>query len=47
MVDTFVAPVWPQLKLHLDGIGSAPRNNVIDTHWHFDHTENNAHVRAA
>ena len=46
MVDTFVAPVWPQLKQHLDDLGNAPLNNVIDTHWHFDHTDNNAHVRA-
>jgi cyclase len=47
MVDTFVMPAWPQLKEHLDSIGKAPLKNVIDTHWHFDHTDNNAHVRAA
>ena len=45
MVDTFVQPVWPQLKEHLDSIGNPPLKQVINTHWHFDHTDNNAHVR--
>jgi cyclase len=47
VVDTFVAPAWPRLKETLDGLGSAPVKYVIDTHWHFDHTDNNAHLRAA
>jgi cyclase len=47
LVDTFVAPAWPRLKEALDGLGSAPVKYVIDTHWHFDHTDNNAHLRAA
>jgi len=47
MVDTFVLPAWPKLKEHLDGIGKAPLKTVIDTHWHFDHTDNNAHVHEA
>jgi cyclase len=47
MIDTFVQPAWPQLKEHLASIGKAPLKQVIDTHWHFDHTDNNAHVRAA
>ena len=46
MVDTFVAPAWPKLKEALDGIGNAPVKYVIDTHWHFDHTDNNAHLHA-
>lgn len=46
IVDTFVAPAWPQLKQHLDGLGEAPLHNAINTHWHFDHTDNNAQVRA-
>jgi len=44
VVDTFVAPAWPRLKEALDGLGSAPVKYVIDTHWHFDHTDNNAHL---
>ena len=47
VVDTFVAPAWPKLKEGLDGLGSAPVKYVIDTHWHFDHTDNNAHLHAA
>jgi hypothetical protein len=47
VVDTFVAPAWPKLKATLDGLGNAPVKYVIDTHWHFDHTDNNAPLRAA
>ena len=46
VVDTFVAPAWPRLKEALDGLGSAPVKYVIDTHWHFDHTDNNANLHA-
>jgi glyoxylase-like metal-dependent hydrolase (beta-lactamase superfamily II) len=45
--DTFVLPAWPKLKAALDGLGNAPVRYVIDTHWHFDHTDNNAHLYAA
>src|SRR5580693_363329 len=47
VVDTFVAPAWPRLKKALDGLGNAPVKCVIDTHWHFDHTDNNAALHAA
>src|SRR6266481_8051274 len=47
VVDTFVAPAWPRLKDALAGLGSAPVKYVIDTHWHFDHTDNNAPLHAA
>jgi glyoxylase-like metal-dependent hydrolase (beta-lactamase superfamily II) len=47
LVDTFVAPAWPKLKETLDGLGNAPLKFVIDTHWHFDHTDNNAALHAA
>ena len=47
VVDTFLSPAWPRLKDTLDGIGSAPVKIVIDTHWHFDHTDNNAPLHAA
>jgi cyclase len=46
MVDSFVLPAWPKLKGALGGIGNAPVKYVIDTHWHFDHTDNNAHLHA-
>jgi cyclase len=47
VVDSFVAPAWPRLKKALHGLGDAPVKCLIDTHWHFDHTDNNAHLRAA
>src|ERR1700732_2609072 len=46
-VDTFLLPAWPKLKETLDGLGNAPLKTVIDTHWHFDHTDNNANLHAA
>jgi glyoxylase-like metal-dependent hydrolase (beta-lactamase superfamily II) len=47
VVDTFLLPAWPKLKERLDGLGNAPLKFVIDTHWHFDHTDNNAALHAA
>jgi len=47
MGDTFVQPAWPHLKDALGAIGNAPIKTVIDTHWHFDHSDNNASLRAA
>ena len=47
VVDTFVAPAWPRLKEALDGLGNTPLKYVINTHWHFDHTDNNAPLHAA
>ena len=47
LVDTYVAPAWPRLKEALDGLGNAPVKCVIDSHWHFDHTDNNATLDAA
>jgi cyclase len=47
IVDNFVAPAWPKLKESLAGLGDAPLKYAIDTHWHFDHTDNNAALHAA
>jgi cyclase len=47
IVDNFVSPAWPKLKETLDGLGHAPLKYAIDTHWHFDHTDNNAALHAA
>jgi cyclase len=46
VVDTFVAPAWPRLKKALDGLGNEPVKMVIDSHWHFDHVDNNAPLHA-
>jgi glyoxylase-like metal-dependent hydrolase (beta-lactamase superfamily II) len=45
--DTFVMPAWPHFKDALDAIGKAPVKIAIDTHWHFDHSDNNAALHAA
>jgi glyoxylase-like metal-dependent hydrolase (beta-lactamase superfamily II) len=48
VVDTFAAPAWPRLEESLKALGGgAPVTFVIDTHWHFDHTDNNAPLHAA
>jgi cyclase len=46
IVDTFVKPAWAGLKQALDGLGG-PLKLAIDTHWHFDHADNNDRVREA
>jgi cyclase len=46
LVDNFVRPAWPQLKSTLDAIGG-PVKTAIDTHWHFDHADNNANLHRA
>ena len=47
VVDTFVLPAWDRLKQALDGMGGASTTLLINTHWHFDHTDNNANFRQA
>jgi glyoxylase-like metal-dependent hydrolase (beta-lactamase superfamily II) len=46
VVDTFVSPAWPRFQESLKGLGRGPVKFVINTHWHFDHTDNNAALRA-
>jgi glyoxylase-like metal-dependent hydrolase (beta-lactamase superfamily II) len=46
VIDTFVQPAWSRLKDTLDALSPNPVTQVIDTHWHFDHTDNNASFRA-
>lgn len=47
VVDSFVQPAWTKLKQDLDGMGKEPIKLLIDTHWHWDHTDNNAHFHDA
>jgi glyoxylase-like metal-dependent hydrolase (beta-lactamase superfamily II) len=47
VVDSFVQTAWAKLKQALDGMGNTPVRFLIDTHWHFDHTDNNANFRTA
>ena len=45
VIDTFVQGTFRDLKSRLDALGPTPILNVINTHWHFDHTDNNASFR--
>ena len=45
VVDTFVQPAWNNLKAALDKLGNQKIATVIDTHWHFDHSDNNGAFR--
>jgi glyoxylase-like metal-dependent hydrolase (beta-lactamase superfamily II) len=45
VVDTFVLTAWDKLKETLYRIDGGPIQMVIDTHWHFDHADNNANLR--
>jgi len=47
VVDGFVKPAWPALKTALDAIDGSPIKSMIDTHWHFDHADNNGSFRKA
>ena len=47
VVDSFLQPAWPRLKATLDGLDGSPLKTLIDTHWHFDHADNNANFRSA
>jgi cyclase len=45
VVDTFVQPAWSNLTAALDKLGNEKVTTVIDTHWHFDHADNNGAFR--
>jgi cyclase len=47
LVDTFTQLAWDRFNKALDEIGKAPVKIAIDSHWHWDHTDNNANVRGA
>jgi cyclase len=47
VVDSFFQPAFERLKQTLDGLNNAPIISVIDTHWHFDHVDNNQNFRQA
>jgi len=47
VVDTFVQPAWNNLKAALDKMGNQRIATLIDTHWHFDHADNNEQFRKA
>jgi glyoxylase-like metal-dependent hydrolase (beta-lactamase superfamily II) len=47
LVDTFTQFAWDKFKKALDDLSNAPLKLAINTHWHWDHTDNNINVRGA
>ena len=47
LVDSSFAPVAPKIKQAMDGFGGAPLKVLINTHWHFDHTDGNEAMHQA
>ena len=46
VVDTFVQGAFTPLKQRLDAMDSTPIISVVNTHWHFDHADNNESFRS-
>ena len=46
LVDTFTQLAWDRFKEVLGAISNAPVKLAIDSHWHWDHIDNNVNVRA-
>lgn len=42
LVDSSFAPVVPKIQQVLEGLDPTPLKILINTHWHFDHTDGNA-----
>jgi cyclase len=47
LVDTFTQLAWDRFKKTLDDLSNAPLKFVVNSHWHWDHTDNNANVHGA
>ncbi|OJW25946.1 MAG: MBL fold metallo-hydrolase [Rhodospirillales bacterium 69-11] len=47
LVDGGIAVSRPQLTRALAALGADPITHLINTHWHFDHTDGNAWLHAA
>lgn len=47
LVDSGFATSRPQITEALDGISADPIQHLIDTHWHFDHTDGNEWMHSA
>src|SRR5262249_19759153 len=47
LVDAGIAVSRPRISAALDSLGADPVKHLINTHWHFDHTDGNAWVNGA
>lgn len=47
LVDAGITPSRPRISEALAGLGPEPVRRLINTHWHFDHTDGNEWLHAA
>ena len=47
VVDSGYSSSQPQIAAALAGLGAQPLKTLINTHWHFDHTDGNAWMHSA
>src|SRR6201994_1462038 len=47
LIDAGIGVSQPQLTKALAGLGAEPVTHLINTHWHFDHTDGNAWLNAS
>lgn len=47
VVDTFILGAFGPLKQRIDAMGSSPILFAVNTHWHFDHADNNESFQQA
>jgi cyclase len=47
LVDSSFAGAAPKIKSAMEGIGGGPLKVLINTHWHFDHTDGNEAMHQA
>jgi cyclase len=47
LVDSSIAAVAPKIQQAMQGFGGAPLKVLINTHWHFDHTDGNEAMHQA
>jgi glyoxylase-like metal-dependent hydrolase (beta-lactamase superfamily II) len=47
LIDAGIGVSQPQMAMALAGLGADPVTHLINTHWHFDHTDGNTWLHAA
>jgi glyoxylase-like metal-dependent hydrolase (beta-lactamase superfamily II) len=47
LIDAGIGVSRPQMTKALDALGAGPITHLVNTHWHFDHTDGNTWLNAA